>query len=79
MLDEVEREILRHVTTRDGNWYWYQLAREIKPENAHQMMPAIRRLEGRGLLEVRPNPSMDEHDRYWITDAGRQELSPPKS
>jgi hypothetical protein len=74
-LSDLEREILRHVAAHDGEWYWYQLDREIvaKDPTRHsgKLMPAIKRLQTASLLEILPNPNLGDVPRYWITNAGK--------
>jgi hypothetical protein len=71
-------DILRVVAVRDGEWYWYQLDRRLfgtHPEVPEELMVAVKELAAEGLIEIRPNPTLGDIPRYWLTDAGRTRLA----
>ena len=75
--DSAKREILRLVAQHDGEWSWYQVERLLsaKGKETGPFFAEVDVLVKDGMMEVRPNPKMDHHGRYWITEKGRQTLA----
>ena len=76
--DQAMREVLRLVARNDGQWYWYQVDRALsgkKPNCVGPFFEEIDALAAEGLIQVRKNPTLDEHERYWITEKGRAALA----
>lgn len=73
--EDVKRVILQLVARHDGEWYWYQIDRTLsgsRPGCVGPFMVEIREMVAEGLIEIRPNPALGDHGRYWLTDAGRE-------
>ena len=73
-----KRDVLRLVARHDGQWYWYQIDRALsgrRPDCIGPFGAEIDELAAEGLIEVRRNPELDEHPRYWLTDKGRSALA----
>ena len=72
--ESVKKQILRLVARHDGEWYWYQVDRFLstKGTGPGPFFAEIDELVKEGLIDVRPHPKLDHHERYWITDKGRQ-------
>jgi DNA-binding HxlR family transcriptional regulator len=73
--EDVKRDILRLVARYDGQWYWYEIDRAlsgIRPACVGPFKEEIRALAEEGLIEIRPNPAIDQHERYWLTEQGRR-------
>ncbi len=76
--EDVKRDILRLVSSHDGEYYWYQVDRSLsgtRPGCVGPFINEIRELEAEGLIEFRPNPALGEHRRYWLTALGRRAVS----
>jgi hypothetical protein len=72
--EDVKLDILRLIARHDGEWFWYQVDRALsgsRPGCVGPFMAEIGDLASAGLIEIRPNPTLGEQGRYWLTDAGR--------
>ena len=76
MREDCLKEILRLIAEHDGQWYWYQIDRALcSHADLDCIGPFIEELQALAdekLIEVRPDQTIDEHERYWLTEKGRQ-------
>ena len=76
--DSVKRRILALVQRHDGEYYWYQVERFLRADTPAESGPfgvEIDALLTEGLMESRPNPSIDHQSRYWLTEKGRDAIA----
>jgi hypothetical protein len=74
----VKRKILALVARYDGQFYWYQVEHGVRadgPEESGPFFAEIDALVTEGLIELKPNPAIDERDRYWLTKKAQAVLS----
>ncbi|MFO1491523.1 MAG: hypothetical protein U1F77_13285 [Kiritimatiellia bacterium] len=75
---DLKRAVLQSVAAHNGQWYWYQLDRELISSNPHlstQLMTAIRQLEAEGLIRIAENRDHSALPLYWVTDAGTAKIA----
>ena len=75
--EDLKYVVLRHIAQHDGQLSWYQVDRAflgLRPRYAPSFRVEIRELAAAGLIEIPPNPALDEFDRYWLTDKGRSAI-----
>ncbi len=69
--EDVKYVILRAIVTHNGHWNYYQLDRALSgryPDCIGPFFGKLDQLAQEGLIELKPNPSLDEHRRYWVTE-----------
>jgi hypothetical protein len=72
--EDVKLDILRLVARHDGEWFWYQVDRTLsgtRPGCVGPFVAEIGELESAGLIEIRPNATLGDQGRYWLTEAVR--------
>ena len=77
--EDEKRDIPRFVSRHDGGCFWYQVDRALsgsRPGCVGPFIAEILELAAEGLIEIRPNQTLGEQNRYWLTDAGRVAATP---
>jgi len=75
--ESVKKEILRLVARHDGEWSWYQVDRFLSAKG-HVTGPFFAEIDWlvkEGMMDVRPNSKLGDHERYWLTDKGRETIA----
>jgi hypothetical protein len=73
--ESIKREILRLVARRDGECGWYHGEHFLSSKETGPFFAEIDALVKEGMMDVRPNPKLDHHERYWITEKGRRTVA----
>jgi hypothetical protein len=75
----IGQELLWFVAYCDGQWYWGAPTPKTgfprvvtDPAIEAEARKVMGGLVRKGLIGVRPNPSLGPPDRYWLTEGGRQ-------
>jgi diguanylate cyclase (GGDEF)-like protein len=69
--EDVKYVVLRAIMRNNGYWNYYQLDRELSGRYVDCIGPffdEIDQLTKDGLIELKPNPNLDDHLRYWVTE-----------
>jgi diguanylate cyclase (GGDEF)-like protein len=70
--DEIKGLVLQAITLHNGQWSYYQLDRALSsneyPDCIGPFLGELDQLVEAGRIELKPNPDLDDHLRYWVTE-----------